>query len=400
VGGNMNGFKVLSPFKIYKAFETNPGWFVANEVNNSTRTLRDNWLFDEDIHSLYVSDDIRIGKLTLTPGIRYEYTDSTGRGAVVRSDTQATAASNGAAVNSPAWLYAKYGSTMTGGNTYGNALLYLHSNYKVSENLVFRGSVHSAITRADPANLIPGISSLDESARKLTASNPDLSAEKSVNVNLGAEYYFEPVGVFSVNVFHSTIKGLQYAGNTYVLGSDGFEGDTAYAGWTINQPFNIRKTLKRSGVEIDYSQQFSNLPGAFKGLGVFANATLLKYDEWAFYSTAKKMANMGVSYRLGRFSARLNGNWVGKSLWNSAKAYNQFTDVWTSAAPFTVEYQRARLQMDLNLEVKLHKHVTLYLDGRNILNEPSVYSYRGSEENFIRVLRTGSIWMMGVKGTF
>jgi len=399
VGGSMNGFKVLSPWKIYEAFRTSPSWFAENFTNNLSRRLRDNWNFKESINSAYLSDEIKFGKLTLSPGVRYELTDSQGKGAVVRSDTQASAIS-GAPVNSYAWMLAKYGARMTGGNKYGNALWYLHSNYKLTENLVFRGSVHTAITRADPANLIPGISSIDENNKRLTASNPDLSPEKSVNVNLGVEYYFEPVGVLSVNVFSSTIKGLQYTGNPYTLGSEGFEGDSSYAGWLITQPFNITKTLQRSGIELDYSQQLSFLPGVLKGLGVFANGSYTKYDEWAFYSTAKQTANAGVSYRLGRLSTRLNANYVGKSIWNAAKAYNQFTDTWTSAAPYTPEYQRARLQLDLNLEIKLHRNVTFFIDGRNILNEPSVFSYRGSEENYIRVLRTGSIWMAGIKGSF
>jgi len=33
-------------------------------------------------------------------------------------------------------------------------------------------------------------------------------------------------------------------------------------------------------------------------------------------------------------------------------------------------------------------------------DEPSVFSCRGSEENFIRALRTDSIWMAGIKGSF
>lgn len=60
-----------------------------------------------------------------------------------------------------------------------------------------RAPYHDAITRADIANLIPGISGVNEDAHTLTSTNP----EKSKNLNVNLEYYFEPVGQFTVGWF-------------------------------------------------------------------------------------------------------------------------------------------------------------------------------------------------------
>ena len=56
--------------------------------------------------------------------------------------------------------------------------------------------------------------------------------------------------------------------------------------------------------------------------------------------------------------------------------------------------------MDINLEYRFSDRLTLFVDGRNVLNEPTFYNYWGREENFERILRTGTIWMFGVKGRF
>ena len=154
-------------------------------------------------------------------------------------------------------------------------------------------------------------------------------------------------------------------------------------------------------MEIDYSQQLSFLPGVWKGFGVFANHTRVRFDDWAFnVGSPKVTTNAGVSFSHNKLSARVNFNWVGKLLQNPARTYSAATNSWTSAAPFIEIYQKDRLVTDINLEYKLTNSLTLFLDGRNILNELSVSTYYGREANPERLLKTGGIWMLGVKGEF
>ena len=162
--------------------------------------------------------------------------------------------------------------------------------------------------------------------------------------------------------------------------------------------------LKQTGVELDYQQELSFLPGALKGLGVFANYAASKFDDWGFWAgvaaVSEVEANAGVTYRYGKFSTRLNGNWVGRQLQTVGRSYNLATGAWTPASPYAPEYQAARLLCDLNLEYKITPAVTLFVDARNLFNEPTISTYRATPDDPLRILRTGTIYMVGVKGRF
>jgi iron complex outermembrane recepter protein len=377
VGGNLNGFPALSPWKLYQRFSSNPQEFLVDTAAHDLARLRGNWDFKEKIHAAYVSDRLTFGKLDLSPGLRYEKTEGTGRG--INTVT-----------NSP----------IAGGNDYDAWLKYLHASYRLTPSLRLRASYHDAITRADIQNLIPGISNIDTTNARLTGTNPNLKEERSKSYNASLEYYFEPVGVVSVSVFHTEIKDRQFNNQT-ILGPEGYEGLPGTGGYTLTGPVNISVPTDYTGIELDYSQQLTFLPGMLRGLGVFANHTRVKFDDWAFnLGSPEVMTNGGLSFSHRRFSGRVNLNWVGKLLQNPARSYNSTTNVWTPGAPWIQIYQRDRLVTDLNLEYRLTDRFTLFLDGRNVLNEPSVYTYYGREENFERILHTGGIWMLGVKGRF
>jgi len=375
-GGNADDWPALSPWQLHDSYEATPGSWVENPGNELNR-IRNQWDFKEDINAAYLADTVKLGKLRVTPGLRYETTESWGKG----------------------WD-ATRSQFITDGNDYDSLLYYLHADYEISRDLVVRASYHTALTRADPANLIPGISGIDYSARTVTGTNPDLKEENSETFNLAVEYYFEPAGYLSISAFQTTTDDRQFANQT-IIGEDGYGGDASLAGFTLFGPVNIADPTTIKGIEFDYSQQLTMLPGAFSGLGVFANLTFLSFDDWAFYTNSpEQMRNIGLTYRYKGFSARLNSNWVGKQLINPSRTYSSVTGQWTWAAPYALEYEKARMQYDLNIEFRVTDRVTLFLDARNLTNTPSQSTYRHSEDNFIRVLNTGTIWLGGVKGTF
>ena len=401
-GGNAHGWPQLSPWMLYKAYVGNPGLFTTSAgqaATNLRQQLERNWDFDEDVHAAYLQSIFRFGQLEVSPGVRYEYTKSSGMGTRVLSNAQLTALGlNPSDTNNLAVVRAKYGSKLTDGNSYDAFLKYLTANYKFG-NFVARASYHDAITRADLGNLVPGISAIDETGLIVTAANPDLKPERSQNINVSLEYYFEPVGLLSVTGFRSSIKDRQ-ASNLTQLGAGGFNGDTTFANWRLNSVFNVGNTLEYSGVELDYLQQLSFLPGALSGFGLFANHTLLHYDDRAFYlGSPTWIANAGINYTHRKWSARLNGNWVGKKLDAPGRTYSIVTNQWSPGQNFAPEYTADRLMFDVNLEYRISSSLTVFLDGRNILNAETA-SYRGTEDNFQRVFTSGAIWMLGVKGKF
>src|SRR5690606_33622766 len=89
--------------------------------------------------------------------------------------------------------------------------------------------------------------------------------------------------------------------------------NSARASWTVNGP-----NTSVWGFELDYSQQLSFLPGAFSGLGVFANYTHTVPEEEFFFTggsgVPKHAANSGFSYRANRFNGQIKFNWLGERL--------------------------------------------------------------------------------------
>ena len=377
-GSNLNGIAPFSPWKIWDHYLENPGEFVEDTARNGDQRRRNNWYFEELIMSAYVTDQIKIGKLDIAPGLRFERSKPEGTG----------------------WNSVTNRPVTAEGDWTGRLLPYLHVNYEISPDLVARFSYHESITRADIANLVPGISGINETDREMNANNPNLREEDAKTYYVTLEKYFEPVGVISLSAFHRVWSGRQVTGGETVLGADGYGGDTSFAGYTLFTRTNATRDIDLNGFEVDFSKQFKNLPRPLTGLGVFSNFTILDYEDDRFFRGSPKItANAGINASMDRFSARLNMNHIGTIMTGTSSSYNEMTGVWSNTAQPN-EYQKKRMFFDLNLDYKVSDNLRLFLDARNLTNEDSQYTYRGHEDNFVRILKTGTIWKMGLKGAF
>jgi iron complex outermembrane recepter protein len=388
-GGNANGLPVFDRFGLAKYYFANPTYFTANTVQHLQTKLQNMWDFKERIDGAYAQSLFNIGKFEIAPGLRYERTTSWGKGLNDIGDLAAKRIVNpsnpsSVATNTPAYVIARYSGRLTKESKYDTLLGYLHGTYRIRENLLLRASYHDAITRADIANLIPGISNVNESTFTLTATNPELKPEESKNLNLSLEYYFEPVGQFTVGVFQSRIKNLQRT-TTGVPVTDSWLAET-YPGYTLSITDNVASS-ETSGFELDYAQQLSFLPGFFSRFGVFANYTRLHFDSWGNYlNSAKDTWNAGVSYTRGKFYAQFRVNYTGKRQTSSS------TTGWDN-------FDGERTMCDVTASYQLTRHVTLFLNGKNIFDEP-IWGYMGKEEAWARYARFGGFWELGVKGAF
>jgi len=377
-GSNIEGIRSLSPWKIYDYYLKHPNTFVEDTARSGDQRRRNNWYFEEKILSAYVTDVFHFGKLEVAPGLRYESSKPKGTG----------------------WDSVHNKLVTAEGDTTNVLLAYLHANYNLREDLVMRFSYHESITRADIANLVPGISAVNETDRQITANNPDLKEEHAQTYYFTVDKYFEPVGLLSVSAFHRVWNDRQINGGEFVLGSDGYGGDNTYAGYTLFTKTNATQSVSLNGFEIDFNKQFQNLPKFLSGLGIFANYTYLDYeDERFFVGSPKQTANGGFNASVGHFSARFNANYVGRIMTGSQASYNESTGVWTQSAQ-PQEFQKDRLSLDMNLDYMIRPGVRVFVDARNLTNEPSQYTYRGYEDNFVRILKTGTIWKIGIKASF
>ena len=130
-------------------------------------------------------------------------------------------------------------------------------------------------------------------------------------------------------------------------------------------------SAKVKGFELGYSQQFTFLPGIWKGLGAFANLTKMQaegnYGTGSAIALAPNprvagfnpfVANVGVSYIRSRLSLRASFNYRGRYL----------TGI--NAIESRATYAHARPTVDIKTLYNINRNFSVYLDVVNLVMEP------------------------------
>lgn len=268
--------------------------------------------------------------------------------------------------------------------------------YNFTRNLLGRASWTTSIGRPSFSSLVP-TETVNATAETVTLGNPSLLPQKAKNIDLSLEYYFEPAGVVSIGVFQKKISDFiasSSAGFVPAGIDNGFSGN--YAGYQIIRNQNAG-TATIKGLEFNYRQELTFLPGRWKGLGLTANyCRLLTEGDYGIVGPRTTSllpyfmptsANAGLSYRLHRFSARL--------LWNYAGEY--LITYSTNAA--SLNYVRERRTVNISLNYSVRPGIQGYIDVANVFNEP-VRRYLYTPSRFQLASYSGTWINAGVKTRF
>ncbi len=151
-----------------------------------------------------------------------------------------------------------------------------------------------------------------------------------------------------------------------------FEG-RQYSRLDVSRPENA-DSGELTGIELNYQQQFTFLPGLLRGLGVSANATFVdskakvfgRTDELPFFSQSDRLANASVFYELAGFGARL------------AVTHRSPALVAVVSPGFDV-YATTRTQVDLKVSYAIDPGFSISADILNI-NNASAGLYSGQKD--------------------
>jgi outer membrane receptor protein involved in Fe transport len=173
---------------------------------------------------------------------------------------------------------------------------------------------------------------------------------------------------------------------------NGFDG--LYEGFNLNTKTN-GGWARVKGLEANYQQQFTFLPGWLGGLGVFANYTrLLTRGTFSGTVVVDKLANFtpiasnaGVSYIRAKLTLRAQLNYVGERL----------TSFNTSAAAWQFLEQRAFV--DVSAKYALNNRLGFYLDVFNI-NNARFLIYQGLGTRPVDCQYFGTRMSAGITGRF
>ncbi|MEY2880955.1 MAG: hypothetical protein RLZZ15_3335 [Verrucomicrobiota bacterium] len=348
----------------------------------------------ETVTAGYGMFDGRLGRVGFLGGVRTEKTATESWG-YVRNRTPIDNALR--ATNLPLAVSREY-SLRTPSGGYTKSFPSAHLSYDVTSNLKTRASWSTSFGRPPLNNLQPA-ETYNATTDELTINNPSLKPQTSENWDFTAEYYFEPVGNLSVGWFHKSIR--DYFTNGVEMGRVGTGADNGYGGEYQDARILTRSNLGDAvvqGWEFNYQQQFTFLPGLWKGLGTSFNYTLLD-THGRFTGTVQRVtgqvpgfiprtANATLSWRYRKFGTRLVVNHTGTYVRN-------FTAVDSGANL----YNRARRVVNAGLAYQLRPALSLTLDAQNIFNREQSW-YRGTPDNLAQVFIPGVTVTAGVSGRF
>jgi TonB-dependent receptor len=211
--------------------------------------------------------------------------------------------------------------------------------------------------------------------------NPNLKAETGDDVDILYDHYFKTFGVLSGGYFFKhlalpPVTTQKVLSNYLPPGAPSSDQGTYLATYYINAG-----SAWISGVEIQYLQHWSNLPGFLGGLGMNANYSYIgsqtsgiagRSDKPRLLNDAPNLFNIGPTFNRGPVAMHMNLNFNGSSIYQY-----QYTDgaAGGPTGPLGDYYNYPHTQVDAQGSYQLHRGFKILVSGLNLTNEEFGFYY-------------------------
>lgn len=399
--GGLNSYERRSgrelPFaeatKVYADVIANPTRWSEDLYFAEMRTYAGGRHVEENISAGFLQGQARAGRLRLLGGVRLERTEVESFGYIASRALTTTAQRNADPIGSARRDYANPRS-IEGGFT--DWFPSAHIVYRLHPRVQARLSWSQSIGRPQMSNYLP-LETVNDTAQTVTINNASLRPQYSNNWDAALEYYFEPVGQLALGYFRKDISDYIYSARGATVGAgngNGFNG--LYEGYTITTNLN-GGSARIDGLEFNYQQQFSFLPGLFKGLGMFANYTRLwtqgDYGDAGPRSTdaiadfVPETLNTGLLWKHRGLGARVFVSRIG-----------EFLDTYSADAS-RLQFKKARTTVNVSASYQWRPWLEFSADLMNAFNEPHVF-YRAIPDRISRYSWNGTTLTFSLSGRF
>ena len=356
-----------------QAFVTaNPTALKLNAAKSLSTDLLSDYGVSEKIWAGYAMATLKIGRVTLIPGVRVENTDG---------DYTAKTFNSATGLRGP---------DAAGSNKYTHWFPSLNAKMDVNERLVLRAAATTAIGRPDYVQLAPAIT-VDQTANTVSTGNPDLKPLTSTNLDAGVEYYLPGQGVLSASLFFKDIQDPIFTRT--LQNQTGTYGGVALTGAAVSLPLNASKATV-AGLELNVQSQLAFLPGALDGFGVGVNLAMIdssikgvpgRLENLPLVQQSKTVGTAQLFYEKHGLTARIAYSYRSKFLYTVGADAN--SDI----------YWDKHGQVDARIAYAIGdkaRSVTVFLEGANLSDEPwrtfaGQKNHLGENERYGRTFRTG-----------
>lgn len=307
---------------------------------------------DEKIFAAYIMATTDFDWGNVVYGVRVEHTDFNTTGTQLIDGVEAA---------------------IEGSNTYTDILPSLHFNVDVAEDVKFRASFTTGVSRPTYSEARASVT-LDPVEFEATGGNPNLDAEFAYGGDLSLEYYFAEASLVSVGAFVRFVDNVLYSdGATLDDGSFLAPGLIDPGTPVIFNSFFNGEDGELYGVEFNFIGQATFLPGPFDGFGVSGNITFLDSQftaptrggaKFNLPGTSDVIFNASLFYEKYGFSARVNYQY--RDDWLSTTENNDLNEFWAATK---------RLDASLRYTVQqpiMGATLTVFVDANNLTDERDV----------------------------
>lgn len=396
------GLQFLKLPELKETLRSQPQLFRRNVATSVQDTIRNDTRAEETVTAAYLQGETRWRRLGVVAGVRLEETTFSASGykqELTPAERARRTAWVGAVTDEEQTRrsLAEYGNPTRGEGDYRNYFPSVHLKYSASRNLLGRLSYSTGIGRPNFGQIIPTMT-INNDNLTITSNNPDLQPQRSKNLDLSLEYYFEPAGLVSLGAFEKRLSNFIYRANVGRVDDRNNIFGEEYEGYTLTTDRN-GGSAKIRGLEFSYSQQFSHLRGVWRGFGAFANLTWLRTE--GDYGTpgqnnrgrtiplfTPRTGNVGISYLAHGWTVRVKMNYSSDRL----ESYN--------ANEARRVYDKGSTPVDFNLAYAFSRRFSVYADVINVFNTGTNHQYTYIKDRMTRNDLYTTVIKFGVSGNY
>jgi len=293
---------------------------------------------------------------------------------------------------------------------YSDTLPSMNLVAEITPDFLLRLGAAKVMTRPGLGSLTPGVTvSVSGGSRNVTGGNPNLDPIRAKTYDLSAEWYFQDSAMLSLGLFFKDIESfVQTTREVRPFNTSGLPDSIAESfgvsptdDFVFSVPVNTPGgDLK--GVEANYIQPFTFLPGLWSNFGIQLNYTFV--DSQIQYLTSSGAASYKTDLTgLSRHSWNATLFYEGERFSGRVSATNRddyLIQVPATEAGFDVHGQTGTTYVDASLRYKMSEQLELSLEGINLTNEPQ-QSWVGSTWQLpLDYSETGRQYLLGLRYKF
>jgi TonB-dependent receptor len=201
--------------------------------------------------------------------------------------------------------------------------------------------------------------------------NPNLNPWRSTNYGASFEYFINPVSMVNLELFRINVQSFIVNGSVTDCTRPDEDGVVRHHCIAINEPLQGSGNSIQ-GVEFDYRQGFTFLPGLLANTGMEFNFTYapsktgetdLAGNKIPFQDNSTESGNLILWYQDKHFQTRVAYNYRSKRAFSA--------DVGGIAG--MEEYEAPQRYLDASMAYKFSKYLEVFVDGTNLTNEYQHY---------------------------